>query len=350
MTSSPGTHGAPDAGLVATADALARIAGLLDHVDHDGRRVLDAAGRVGLVESVVAVGRRVEALRAVLVAEADHAKAAETTRGTSLRTLLAGRAQVTPGEASGWVHAGNDLVTREEVRRAALAGDVSVAQARAIDGVLGELPASLDDRQRARAEQVMLATASRMAATLLARQTRAVLAEVAPEVAAVEDELQRLDTQRRRALAGRGLTFVPDGRGSVLLRGQLPVLEASGFERLVAAYTASARRARARSAALARAASATSTARSAATRRPTATTLSTSATRPAASSTRRPSWSTWSSKPAMRASASAGATGPASGASCAPGLLLMPGTLRTPSDTFRTRVRGVVSAGCGPLR
>lgn len=234
-----------DAGPLATADALALFTGLLDRVDHDERKRLDAASRVRLVEDVVAVTRRVEALRAVLVAEADRAKAAETTRGTSIRTLLTTKAQITQGEAAGWVYSGKELTTHDSVRNAALAGDVSVGQARAIDSVLGELPATLTPHQRAHAEHVLLDKARRLDAKDLAKQTRAVLEEVAPHVDATEDELQRLDTQRTQAIAARAFTFLPNGHGSVLLRGQLPILEATALERLVSAYCESDRHTRA---------------------------------------------------------------------------------------------------------
>lgn len=247
MSRTPGNSGV-GGDLVATADVLAGVGALLDRVDHEGRAGLDAEARVGLVEAVVVLARRVEALRAVLVGEAEAQRAAQVARGASLRSLLALRAQVSAGEAATWVFAGRDVVGHDGVQKAALAGEVSVGQARAIEGVLGELPATLDAGQRARAEQVLLEQAQRLDAKGLAGQARAVLEEVAPEVDVVEDELERLDVRRARAVATRGLTFVPDGRGSVLLRGQLPVLEAAGVERLVAAYTESDRRAQERAA------------------------------------------------------------------------------------------------------
>lgn len=247
MSRTPGNSGV-GGDLVATADVLAGVGALLDRVDHEGRAGLDAEARVGLVEAVVVLARRVEALRAVLVGEAEAQRAAQVARGASLRSLLALRAQVSAGEAATWVFAGRDVVGHDGVQKAALAGEVSVGQARAIEGVLGELPETLDAGQRARAEQVLLEQAQRLDAKGLAGQARAVLEEVAPEVDVVEDELERLDVRRARAVATRGLTFVPDGRGSVLLRGQLPVLEAAGVERLVAAYTESDRRAQERAA------------------------------------------------------------------------------------------------------
>lgn len=222
---------------ITTVDALTRIGEVLDHIDHSARATLDAPARVGLVTAIVSLCRRTDALRAVLVSEAERARAAESTHGASLRSLLATQAQVTPGEAATWVYAGRDITTHDAIREAALAGDVSVNQARAIDTVLGELPATLTADQRAHAKQALLERARVMDAKALSGQSRAILEEVAPEHDAAEDELQRLDTQRRQAHAARTLTFVPDGRGSVIIRGQLPVLDAAPFERLVQAYT-----------------------------------------------------------------------------------------------------------------
>lgn len=228
---------------LSTGDVMERVRALLASVDHDGRSRLDADARLALVTDAVAVARQMEALRAVLVAEADQARASEAVRGASLRSVLATSAQVTAGEASGWVYAGKELIGRRGVRDAALAGEVSVAQARAIDKVMGDLPATLTQAQRTRAEDIMLAKARRLDAKGLAGQGSTVLAEVAPEVDAVECELSRLEAQRRQAWAARAFTLVPDGRGSMLIRGQLPLLEGEAFSRLVAAYTQSNRRA-----------------------------------------------------------------------------------------------------------
>ena len=244
MSFTPNSPIASPGGTLATGEVLERIRGLLDSVDHEGRRSLDAEARVSLVNDAVELGRRIDALRAVLVGEAEKCKAAESTRGTSLRSLLASQAQVTPGEAAGWAYAARAFEDHDKVQSAALAGDVSLNQVRAIDGVLTELPPTLTDAQRDKAEQVLLAKAKTLDAKTLATQTRAVLEEVAPEVDAVANELERLDAQRRRARASRAFSMYADGRGSMLIRGQLPVLEASPLQQLVAAYVESDRRAR----------------------------------------------------------------------------------------------------------
>lgn len=226
-----------------TATAVAGARSLLAAIDHAGRTRLDAEARLALVADVVALGRQVEALRAVLVAEADRARAAETVRGASIKTLLATSARVTAGEAASWVYAGQDITAHPRVADAALAGEVSVAQARSIDRVLGDLPATLSADQRARAEQILLDKAHLVDAKDLARQTRSVLEQVAPGVDAVEDELSRLDAQRKQAWAARSLVFSHDGRGSMIFRGQLPTVEGEAFKRLVDAHAMSNRRA-----------------------------------------------------------------------------------------------------------
>ena len=226
-----------------TARALAGARSLLASIDHAGRRRLDAEVRLGLVSEVVALGRQVEALRVVLIAEADRAKAAETARGTSMKTLLAVSSKVTAAEAASWVYGGQEVTAHPLVAQAALSGEVSVAQARSIDRVLGELPATLTAGQRAEAEQFLLDKAALVDAQDLAKQTRTVLEQVAPQTDAVEEELSRLDAQRKQAWAGRSLVFSNDRRGSVLFKGQLPILEGEAFKRLVEAHAVSNRRA-----------------------------------------------------------------------------------------------------------
>lgn len=235
MTSSPA--------LLTTDVVLTRLLGLLSSVDHGQRTRLDAEARLALVEAATRARRQVDALCVVLVGEADRAKAAETVRGASMKSLLAHSAQVTAGEAAGLVYAGQELVTRAAVQEAALAGEVSVAQARAIDRVMGELPATLTDHQRKQAEAMLLHKAHELDAKGLAGQTQAVLREVAPEVDDVEHALSRLDAQQRQAWAQRAFTMTPDGRGSVLLRGQLPALEGEALQKLVNSYAVSNRQA-----------------------------------------------------------------------------------------------------------
>ncbi|MDO5533480.1 MAG: DUF222 domain-containing protein [Propionibacteriaceae bacterium] len=224
------------------APALAGARSLLAAIDHDDRARLDAVTRLALVTEAVALCREADALRAVLVGEADRAKAGETARGAGIKTLLAVSSKVTGGEAAAWLYSGRELLAHPRVAQAALSGEVSVSQARAIDTVLGELPATLSAEQRDAAEDILLAQAHRVDANDLAKQTPDVLRQVAPEVDAAEDEMARLDAQRKQAWASRSVRFSSDRRGSVLFRGQLPTLEGEAFKRLVESYAVSNRR------------------------------------------------------------------------------------------------------------
>ena len=141
------------------------------------------------------------------------------------------------------VFAGRDLAAHGQVAQAALGGGIGVGQARAIHKVLTELPAALTEEQRQRAEEFLVERAATTPAGELGRLTRTVLEQVTPEhVPSAEQEQRRLDEQARRALARRSLTFRSDDDGSVLIRGSLPVVAATGLIKLVDAYAESDRR------------------------------------------------------------------------------------------------------------
>ena len=224
-----------------TRVALANVSECFEAAGRDERVGLVAAERVELVDLAMRVVRQAEALRAVLIAEAEAANASMMARGTSLSSHLSVKGPVTGREASGLVYAAQDVARHQRTRDAALAGEVTVRQARAIAEVLGELPATLDEAQRVRAEEILLQKAAHLSAERLGQQARAVLAVVAPEVDAAEDEQSRLEVRARRAHHARNLWFTADGRGSVLIKGSLPEAAAAPLVKLVDAYVASDR-------------------------------------------------------------------------------------------------------------
>lgn len=227
-----------------TGQALATIATALAGVDHASRRGLAAAERLALVLEGRRLAGRLAALVAVLVAEADEVGASRSAHGTPLTTWLTLDERTSAKEASALVFAARDVAARGAVRDAALAGRVSVAQARSIAKVMRELPDTLTDEQRGRAEGELLARAERTPAARLAGATASVLEVVSPlDVESPEMVQERLEAQRKRAQFRRELTFTPDGDGSVLLRGSLPDLAAAGFMKVIDAHVESARRA-----------------------------------------------------------------------------------------------------------
>ena len=94
----------------------------------------------------------------VLVGEADHANASMIARGTPLSSWLALTGDTSSREAAGIVFAGKDLTRNPTVQEAAVAGQVSVGQARSIVKVLDELP-TLDAGQQLAATRHLVAQA-----------------------------------------------------------------------------------------------------------------------------------------------------------------------------------------------
>ena len=226
-----------------TCEALVVIDGALDAVDHASRSRLEHRDRLDLLTAARRVGRRLEALVGLLTAEADRAGASERVTGTPLTSWLTLSGQVSAKEAAGLVFTGRELASHGQVAEAALEGGIGLAQARAIHKVLTELPAALTEAQRERAEGFLLEKAATTSAADLGRLTRTVIDQVTPDHSpTAEQEQRRLDEQSRRALSRRSLTFHSDNDGSVLIRGSLPAVAATGLIKLVDAYAESDRR------------------------------------------------------------------------------------------------------------
>ncbi len=227
-----------------TGTGLDIVAAVLDRIDHAERTGLGHAERLDLVLRALTIASRAQAMASIIVAEADQAGSAMVAKGTPMTSWLAWPGQLTPRQSAALVFAGRDLLAQPGVRDAALAGEIEVTQARSIHKVLSELPEDLTNDQRRQAEELMLTRAANQSAATLATLRPKVLAEVAPDHPEnnPESELQRLDAQRKRALANRHLSFRLDGDGSMLLSGSLPVLEASRFMKVIDSHTEADRR------------------------------------------------------------------------------------------------------------
>lgn len=166
-----------------TAAALAAMGAALDAIRHEERARLGHADRLALVTEARRVLGRTEALAGLLVAEADRARSSVVVAGTPTTSWLQGSVTATKGEAAGLIFGGRDLAERPVVRDAALTGDVTVRQARAIAKVLGSLPSGLSADQRVEAERILLGEAAQADAERLGRLGPAVLERVAPPCA-----------------------------------------------------------------------------------------------------------------------------------------------------------------------
>lgn len=228
----------------ATCAVLSEVAALLDGIDHDGRSSLGHHARLSLVSQARSVASRIDALAGILIAEADQAGSSLAVKGTPTTTWLGLSGQVSAKEAAGLVFTGRELASHSMVRDAALAGTIGVRQTRSIHNVLSQLPADLEADQREAAERLLVAHAQSRSAERLATLAPQVLAAVAPQHPAVgsDNQLARLDAQRKRAVAKRSLSFLSDGDGSTLIRGSLPTADAAPLIKLIDAYTESDRR------------------------------------------------------------------------------------------------------------
>lgn len=225
---------------LATAAVLDRMIGLLDRVEPD-RGTLAPADRLALVTAARRVSGRVEALLCTLVAEAEAGDAAMRAKATPLSSWLAVSGTVSKREAAGLLHRSREIATHDRVRQAALAGEVQVNQARAIAGVLSQLPTDLDDGQRDQAEQLLVDLAGRLDATELSKSTGQVLAAVSPQ-SANEAEETRLQRAAELAHRQRGLRFFRNG-ASVRFDGSLPQADAEAWMAMLDAHAESQRRA-----------------------------------------------------------------------------------------------------------
>jgi Domain of unknown function (DUF222) len=190
--------------------------------------------RLGWIEQVVEAERRVSALKAVLIGEADEAGSAMRARHTPLRDWLAGSGQESPRQAAAAVWKARELEQRPRVRDAATSGRISLEQAAAINEALNGLPTGLGKAQHEHAEDLILVAATHMPAEKLRTMAESLVTQVAPTQAETsEQRAARLEARDARARARRCLRFGPETDGSIDFSGSLPVLAGRRLQQLV---------------------------------------------------------------------------------------------------------------------
>lgn len=226
--------------LIPAGEALAEIERVLNRIDPD-RSGLDPAGRLALVRLTRRLCGRLEALKAVVTAEADKAKASEHSAGTSLVSWLGMGETLSRREAAGAVRQTRSLGEHPLVGQAAVTGRVGSGQVRAITGLLDSLAPQLDSAQQVEAEELLVELAGHLDADQLARSASQILAQVAPAEAEelLEGKLQR---EAEAAHRNRSLRFFGDGNGSVKFDGSLPRLEAEAWIAQLDAHAEAQRR------------------------------------------------------------------------------------------------------------
>jgi hypothetical protein len=209
--------------------------------DLDQVRATDRSGatdeeRLAWVEQVRGLQRRVDALAAMLIGEADEAGSAMRARHTHLQDWLARSGQETPRQATATLWAARELERRPQVRDAAASGQISLSQAKAINVALDGLPSKLDRSQLKQAEDLMLAAAGHAPAETLRGMSERVLSQVSPETSETpEARAERLTQRDVRASARRCLRFGAECDGSLEFSGSLPVVDGRRLQHLVQA-------------------------------------------------------------------------------------------------------------------
>jgi len=228
---------------VTTIEALDAAIASLAAINHRERQGLPHSERLRCVERAHELVSRAGALQAVLVAEADAAGSSLRACGTPLTSWMAQSDTITAKQAAAVLFAGQALAAHPATRDAALAGTVSVQQARQVGQAIEQLPDGLSDDEQAAVEADLLSHASAIDPRRLDQAARAALARVAPQrVPEPVDQLAELEAQRKRAHARRGLSFSAPRDGSVDVRGSLPTLEARKFEAMINAAVETLRR------------------------------------------------------------------------------------------------------------
>jgi len=227
----------PRASVASTAglrEGFAAIREILENTRLADRSAASDEDRLAWIDDIHDIGRRVTALNAVLIAEADEAGSAMRARHTRLEDWMARTGQETPREASGAVWAARSLERRPSVRDAAAAGRISVGQAKAIAQALDALPTGLDRGQQAQAEQLMLTEAQHAPSEKLRTMTDTILRQVAPELTdSPEARAEKLAARDHRARSRRRLWFGPETDGSIEFGGSLPVVAGRRLQGLV---------------------------------------------------------------------------------------------------------------------
>lgn len=179
-------------------------------------------------ETVLELGKviaRLEGLRLAVLAHGDAIDLARDVTGPAAGTTagwLTAAALLHGRTARAEVRLADDLRERlSPTADALLAGDLDLAQARAIAQAVSALPEWVEAAERAAAEQHMLDLASRFDAVQLRTAGKRLLEVIDPEGAEAE-EARRLQSEADEAAARTSLSMWDDGKGTTNVWAKLP--------------------------------------------------------------------------------------------------------------------------------
>ena len=218
---------------------LGVIAGLLGGFPQD-RWNFSPKQRCNMILAASTIASQAQAVKALLIAEADQHNATLRSTGTPAATFIASRTNVSKKQAAGELYDALALGGVPKARDAALDGTITIGHARAVGKAMGQMPNSFTPEQTSLAQDLFVQLAqTRTPDEVLAAAPR--IAEQVDPVDADQREAERISREREQAWKDRSLSWWKN-RGSIEFKGSLPRLEGEAFTVLIEAYAQQARR------------------------------------------------------------------------------------------------------------
>ena len=200
--------------------------------------LLDPQESPALLDDCDALVSLAHVLRARVIATVERRQAAEQEHLCSTATYLTKAHRHTGKQARQLVTEALELDRLPRLVDAAQEGLVSTEQARGILAGLKNIPCGLAPADSDRAQELMVGFAASHDPTDLRRLSRH-LWEVIDPLGAEALEAERLEAEHKLAEQNRRLTLTPDGMGSVILSGRLPLADGAELTALLEAHAQS---------------------------------------------------------------------------------------------------------------
>jgi hypothetical protein len=199
-------------------------------------------GRMDVIAGLASVIDRLSACRALLVAEAEQRKDHEALGQTGIDAAIAKVCFLPLAHAKRLAFQGRELAEAPLAAQAALAGELTSAQATAAARALALASPQLEPEQLAAVEAAAVAAARKDAAPQALPLAKRAVRDGCPAADTPEAWADRAEKDAARAQQHRHLVFKPDGAGAVRVSGSLPLAEGAVVEAAVDAWAERRRR------------------------------------------------------------------------------------------------------------
>jgi hypothetical protein len=199
-------------------------------------------GRMDVIAGLASVIDRLSACRALLVAEAEQCKDHEALGQAGIDAAIAKACFLSLAHAKRLAFQGRELADAPLAAQAALAGDLTSAQASAAARALALASPQLEPEQLAAVEAAAVAAARKDAAPQALPLAKRAVRDGCPAADTPEAWADRAEKDAARAQRDRHLVFKPDGAGAVRVSGSLPLAQGAVVEAAVDAWAERRRR------------------------------------------------------------------------------------------------------------